>query len=106
MLPGWHKTNRMRCCSLVLMSSFATPLYAAQATDTISQHKAEEMPDMALLEYLAELVEVDGELVGPMELADKLEKNENEQSTEQSNPVQKKPAQTDKNNQQEDKEHD
>ena len=28
------------------------------------------MPDMALLEYLAELVEVDGELIGPMDMAD------------------------------------
>jgi hypothetical protein len=28
----------------------------------------EPMPDMALLEYLAGLVEVDGELIGPMDM--------------------------------------
>ena len=40
------------------------------------------MPDMALLEYLAELVEVDGELIGPMDMADnntgKMPNNKNE----------------------------
>lgn len=56
---------------------------------------------MALLEYLAELVEVDGELVGPMDMAEKLEKDKNENNDEQ-----KKPARKDKIIKREDKEHD
>ena len=93
MLPGWPKTNRMCCCSVVLLTSFVTPLHATP--------NEEPMPDMALLEYLAELVEVDGELVGPMDMAEKLEKDKNENNDEQ-----KQPAQKDRTIKREDKEHD
>lgn len=75
MLPGLHKTKRKLCYSL-LACCFALP---AQTADD------DELPDMALLEYLAELVEVDGELVGPMDMADndKVKTDTNEQTTEQ-----------------------
>lgn len=46
---------------MALLSSTFMP---AMATD-----KANEPPNMALLEYLAGLVEVDGELVGPLDIA-------------------------------------
>ncbi|MFT4925045.1 MAG: hypothetical protein ACI8WB_001135 [Phenylobacterium sp.] len=67
---------------MVLMMSFIAPSEAAQDDDATadavaldigaSQADASEMamPNMALLEYLAELVEVDGELVGPADLLD------------------------------------
>ena len=61
MLLGWLKTKRKLCYSLVMFTSFAMP---AQTADD------DELPDMALLEYLAELVEVDGELVGPLDMAE------------------------------------
>lgn len=93
MLLGWPKTNRMCCCSVVLLTSFVTPLHATS--------NEEPMPDMALLEYLAELVEVDGKLVGPMEMAEKLEKDKNENNNEQT-----KTAQEDRVIKREDKEHD
>ncbi len=70
-----------------------TPLHATS--------NEEPMPDMALLEYLAELVEVDGKLVGPMEMAEKLEKDKNENNNEQT-----KTAQEDRVIKREDKEHD
>lgn len=60
MLLGWLKTNNKRCFSVLLLTSFS--VLATQDSD--------QMPDMALLEYLAELVEVDGELIGPMDMAD------------------------------------
>jgi len=46
------------------MTLLTSTFMPAMATD-----KVEETPDLALLEYLAGLVEVDGELVGPMDIA-------------------------------------
>lgn len=48
---------------MMLMAGFSTSIKAADNN--------EKMPDMAFLEYLAELVEVDGELVGPMDMKSK-----------------------------------
>ena len=58
MLLGWLKTNNKRYFSVLFIASFS--VLATQDSD--------QMPDMALLEYLAELVEVDGELIGPMDM--------------------------------------
>ena len=58
MLLGWLKTNNKRYFSVLLVASFS--VLATQDSDQI--------PDMALLEYLAELVEVDGELIGPLDM--------------------------------------
>ncbi|WP_281556798.1 hypothetical protein [Thalassomonas sp. RHCl1] len=46
------------------MTLLTSTFMPAMATDTAS-----DTPDMALLEYLAGLVEVEGELVGPMDIA-------------------------------------
>jgi 2-keto-3-deoxy-L-rhamnonate aldolase RhmA len=80
---------------MVLMTSLVT---LAQDADT--------SPDMALLEYLAELVEVDGELVGPMDMAtDNVEKDNDEQANELQKAIQKIEP-TDNSTEQEDKDHD
>lgn len=50
----------------MLLISHVSPAQAADKTALPSK-----TPDMALLEYLAELVEVDGQLVGPMDMAAK-----------------------------------
>ncbi|WDE03731.1 hypothetical protein SG34_020440 [Thalassomonas viridans] len=47
------------------MTLLTSTFMPAMATD-----KVKDTPDMALLEYLAGLVEVDGELVGPMDIAE------------------------------------
>jgi hypothetical protein len=58
----------MHSCSVLLATSVVPMLGAT-----------EKVPDMAFFEYLAELVEVNGELVGPLDLAptDPAEKSNN-----------------------------
>lgn len=90
MLHGWLKTNKKLCYSLVALTSFALP---AQTADD------DELPDMALLEYLAELVEVDGELVGPMDMAE-----DNDKQTDADEQIKQQPKEPTKS--QEDNEHD
>ncbi|WDE13463.1 hypothetical protein [Thalassomonas haliotis] len=46
------------------MTLLTSTFMPAMATDTVT-----DTPDPALLEYLAGLVEVDGELVGPMDIS-------------------------------------
>ena len=58
MLPGWLKMNKMCSCSLLIATGFIPGLGAT-----------EKAPDMAFFEYLAELVEINGELVGPQDIA-------------------------------------
>ncbi len=60
MLPGLHKNKQRLLCSALILGCFSS-----QAQDT----QSEQAPSMALLEYLAELEEVDGELVGPMDMS-------------------------------------
>jgi hypothetical protein len=68
---------------------------------------AEKLPDMALLEYLAELVEVDGELVGPMDMAENVETEQDEQDTGSQQQTQEPKSTTDiQPKGQEDKAHD
>ena len=75
---------------MMLLSFTAVSIPAAEDT--------EKQPDMALLEYLAELVEVDGELVGPMDMVkpedEKAVKQlEKEQDDVQNDDNHKKPSQ-------------
>jgi outer membrane biosynthesis protein TonB len=65
-----------------------------------AQTAEEELPDMALLEYLAELVEVDGELVGPMDMANN--DKEPTQTDEQTNEQPKQPTKPKKEDEQHD----
>jgi hypothetical protein len=64
----WAFMKQVRCYSAALFacvcSLFSTTLLANDA-----------LPDMAFLEYLAELVEVDGELIGPQDLSNKTNKS-------------------------------
>lgn len=81
MLLGWLKMKRKLCYSLLALVSCTLP---AQTADD------DELPDMALLEYLAELVEVDGELVGPMDMAEEDELTDTD-TNEQTKPQPKQP---------------
>lgn len=82
MLLGWLKTNNKRYFSVLFIASFS--VLATQDSD--------QMPDMALLEYLAELVEVDGELIGPMDMDNTLEIDESSQTKDkQDNETQNSP---------------
>ena len=83
MLLGWLKTQKKRCFSVMLVASFST----------LATQDSGQMPDMALLEYLAELVEVDGELIGPMDMQNQQTKDspldeqiDNEESTKPNKP--------------------
>ena len=92
MLSGWLKTRRAPYYKLILTMSIIFPVGATEPTDKI--------PSMAFLEYLAELVEVDGKLVGPQDM--KIEPNIKEeqkakQKTEQKTEPKIEPK-TDKEN--------
>jgi len=83
LLLGWLKTQKKRCFSVMLVASFST----------LATQDSGQMPDMALLEYLAELVEVDGELIGPMDMQnqstkDSLEHEQIENEDKPNNPKQ------------------
>ncbi|MBT4523238.1 MAG: hypothetical protein HOC23_24820 [Halieaceae bacterium] len=60
---------------MLLMTACMAPLGAAQEGETL--------PDISLLEYLAELVEVDGKLIGPLEMADDPELDQTGENQEQ-----------------------
>jgi hypothetical protein len=60
----WALMKRVQCYSTVLFISFWSFFSATLLAK-------EALPDMAFLEYLAELVEVDGELIGPQDLNNK-----------------------------------
>lgn len=67
---------------MLALACYLTPMSAKAATVSLSENEPEKVPvtvpetdptkavspDMAFLEYLADLVEVDGELVGPMDM--------------------------------------
>ena len=84
MLLGWLKTNNKRFFSVLFIASFS--VLATQDSD--------QMPDMALLEYLAELVEVDGELIGPMDMEDNIHEDMSNKEPSQALDNQKEPSQT------------
>ena len=63
MLLGWHKMNKLRFYSMLLSTACT---FATQAAD--------KQPNMAFLEYLGSLVEVNGELVGPLDFKEKTSK--------------------------------
>ena len=63
MLLGWHKMNKLRFYSMLLSTAC---LFTTQAAD--------KQPDMAFLEYLGSLVEINGELVGPLDFKEKASK--------------------------------
>lgn len=72
MLLGWLKTHKKRYFSLLVVVSFST----------LATQDSEQMPDMALLEYLAELVEVDGELIGPLDMEEDVQDATETQATD------------------------
>lgn len=51
--------NKTHCYSILFVMSF---------TAHTEPKKPEKVPDMAFFEFLADMVEVDGELVGPQDL--------------------------------------
>ena len=59
---------------MMLISSFIAPTFAQAQDDALP----DSLPDVALLEYLAELVEVDGELVGPLDMATATDKTKSQ----------------------------
>jgi len=72
--------NKALCCNVVLLILCSTPSKA--------QQKEDEIPSIALLEYLAEMTEVDGKFYGPQDmslaLCQSVSAEQNKQSTETS----------------------
>jgi len=60
--------KKRRCYNCVFLVGF----YSFSASSSSAN---EQLPDMAFLEYLAELVEVNGELVGPQDITDNMIKS-------------------------------
>lgn len=52
--------NKALCCNAVLLILCCAPLKA--------QEKVDELPSIALLEYLADMEDVDGKLYGPQDM--------------------------------------
>lgn len=99
----WALMKKVRCYSAALLVSVWSLF-----PNTLSAN--EPLPDMAFLEYLAELVEVDGELIGPQDLSDKIikplikpMKNNKQLKTENKQENDKNKSNSVNDNQQEDK---
>ena len=71
MQPGWPNRNKGLQISMLALVCLCHTAHAE--SDKTSVSKADEAPSLAFLEYLAELQQVDGKWVSPMDMLDNKE---------------------------------
>ena len=79
MLLGWQKMKRILPCNILLLLLYGLEANSAEVsateinnTEISAQQNQQALPSILFLEYLADMTEVDGQLIGPQDISTSL----------------------------------